>query len=442
MPLHVDKLYNDPRYLEAKKLIFAALRDAQKDITKVLPPRAELNTSYAELLDSFARVRGFPLYYPYIGSGIGNGPFVELKDGSIKFDLISGIGAHYFGHSHPDILLASIDGAVSDTIMQGNLQQNFDALELTSLLCSLSGFDHCFLSTSGAMACENALKIAFQKKQPKSRILAFENCFAGRTLALSQITDKPQFREGLPSTVSVDYVPFCNSETTIKNLKSHIARYPKQHAVMCLELVQGEGGFWVGSEPIFKEIIEILRANDIAVWIDEVQTFARTQELFAFQHFHLQGLSDIVTIGKAAQVCATLYTKEICPKPGLLSQTFTASASAIHASKQIIDHAMSAGFFGPGGKIAKQHEAFTGGLRNLGIAGPYGIGSMIGCTLFDGDETKTKHFLQKLFKNGIIAFPAGSNPTRVRFLLPVGAFELSHVEPVMNIIEKTARECT
>jgi acetylornithine/succinyldiaminopimelate/putrescine aminotransferase len=442
MSLHVDKLYNDPRYLEAKKLIFAALHDAQKDITEVKEPTPELCDSYQALLDSLASLRGFPLYYPYLGSGIGNGPFVELKDGSIKFDLISGIGVHYFGHSHPDLLLAAIDGAVSDTIMQGNLQQNFDALELSLLLRSLSGFDHCFLSTSGAMACENALKIAFQKKQPKTRILAFEKCFAGRTLALSQVTDKPQFRQGLPSTVAVDYVPFCNPESTLKTLKSHIARYPHQHAVMCMELVQGEGGFWVGNEPIFKEIIEILRAHDIAVWIDEVQTFARTEQLFAFQHFHLDGLSDIVTIGKAAQVCATLYTKEICPKPGLLSQTFTASSSAIHASKQIIDHAMSGGFFGSSGKIARQHEAFTNGLKNLGIQGPYGIGSMIACTLFDGDESKTKLFLQKLFQNGVIAFLAGSNPSRVRFLLPVGTFELSHVDPVMKIIEKTVRECS
>ena len=67
--------------------------------------------------------------------------------------------------------------------------------------------DHCFLTTSGAMAAENGLKLCFQKHAPATRIFAFGKCFMGRTLALSRLQTMA-YRQGLPQTVSVDYLPF------------------------------------------------------------------------------------------------------------------------------------------------------------------------------------------------------------------------------------------
>ena len=58
------------------------------------------------------------------------------------------------------------------------------------------------------MANENALKLLFHYQPRKTRILAFEGCFIGRTLALASITDKAKYRDGLPGTLSVDYLPF------------------------------------------------------------------------------------------------------------------------------------------------------------------------------------------------------------------------------------------
>ncbi|MCE5294772.1 MAG: aminotransferase class III-fold pyridoxal phosphate-dependent enzyme, partial [Chlamydiales bacterium] len=329
-----DKFFNDPRVQEAKKLILSALQDAQSAFNGVEEAHPDCVEENTKAIHEFNAIRSLPLYYPYIGSGLGRGVLVELLDGSCKYDLICGIGVHYFGHSFPGIIESSLTAALSDTVMQGNLQQDVDSLELARRFVEVSGFDHCFLSSSGAMACENALKICFQKKQPAARVLAFERCFAGRTLALSQVTDKPGFREGLPPTITVDYLPFFDAKNPIEStkrsidtLKKHLQRYPKQHAVMCMELVQGEGGFWTAPSEFFKAIIQVLKAHDVAVWVDEVQTFARTENLFAFQTFDLQGLVDIVTIGKVSPACATLFNQNFAPKPGLLSQTFTASTT-------------------------------------------------------------------------------------------------------------------
>lgn len=444
-----SKLKEDPRLLQAKNLLLEALNDHQKSLTNVRPPRGELIQGYQELLNTFMEYRGGKLYFPYIGSGIGNGAFVELLDGSVKYDMITGIGTHYWGHNHPELLSAVVDAAISDTVMQGHLQQNVDTLELSKMLINTSGMDHCFLSSSGAMANENALKLVFQKKHPATRILAFEKCFMGRTLSLSQITDKPTFREGLPHNLFVDYVPFYNPERpeestkqAIEILKNHLKRYPKQHAAMCFELIQGEGGFIPGTREFFVSLMRILKEQHIPIIDDEVQTFGRTPSLFAFQHFNLEEYVDIVTIGKLSQVCGTLFKKEFKPGPGLLSQTFTSSTAAIRASKVIIYSLIHDNYFGPAGKIAQVHQQFLHNFQEIEkkhpklIKGPYGIGAMIAFTPFDGDEKLVSQFIQDLFQAGVISFIAGSQPSRVRFLVPMGAITSHDINQVTAIVEQ------
>lgn len=448
--LIAKSLQDDKRIDEAKRLLKEAITKHQKYLTEVKPPIASLKQSYEEMVNYFSELRGGKLWFPYIGSGIGNGPLVELADGSVKYDFISGIGVHFFGHSHPDLLDASIDAAISNTVMQGHLQQNVDSLELSEQFTKVSGLPHCFLTTSGAMANENALKLAFQKNFPAHRILAFEHCFAGRTLATSQITDKPSFREALPLNIFVDYIPFYDQarpkESTalaVETLKKHIERYPKAHAIMFFEFIQGEGGFYTGSEEFFKAIMKVLKENHIAIFADEVQTFGRTQELFAFQYYNLQDYIDIASTGKLSQVCATLFNDEYKPKTGLLSQTFTGSTSAIKASQVVLNELINGDYYGPNGKISKISNHFIKQLEILSkrypnlIQGPFGFGCMIALTPYDGSPNKVTDFVQRLFHAGVLSFIAGSNPTRVRFLIPGGAASFKDIDHVVKIIEQT-----
>lgn len=453
--LAAQVLQDDKRIAEAKRLIKEAVADHQKSLTGVKPPNTSLKQSYDDMLNAMTAFRGGKLWFPFIGSGIGKGCLVELADGSVKYDFISGIGVHFLGHSHPALVETSIDAAISDTIMQGHLQQNVDSLRLYKLLTEASGLPHCFLTTSGAMANENALKIAFQKKFPAYRILAFEHCFAGRTLAISQITDKPAYREALPRNMFVDYVPYYDAkhpkESTdfaVETLKKHIARHPKEHALMIFEFVQGEAGFYTGTEDFFKALAEVLKENGIAVFADEVQSFGRTESLFAFQHFKLQKYVDIASIGKLSQVCATFFTDEYKPKPGLLSQTFTGSTSAIKGSLVILNELIHGGYYGPEGKNQLIHHYFVKKLEALSlkypslIQGPFGTGCMIAFTPFDGNAQKVIDFVQRLFTAGVMGFIAGSNPTRVRFLVPGGAITNEDIDKAMEIIEATLLQPT
>lgn len=450
-----DKFTSDPRVSLAKRLLLMALLDHQSAITGIRPPDPDLQADYAETITQFGILRGGDLFYPYLGSGIGKGPFVELADGSIKYDFISGIGVHYWGHSHPEVVAASIDAAVRDTVMQGNLQQNQESADLAEILLSAAGrkganLKHCFFTTSGAMANENALKLILQKRSPADRLLAFEGCFAGRTLALSQVTDKPAYREGLPLNLAVDYIPFfdpaqpqASTHSATEQLKKCLNRYPKKHAAMIFEPVQGEGGFYPGDATFFRALIEILKEHDITVMMDEIQTFGRTSELFAFSHYGLDDAVDVVTVGKLSQVCATLFAEDHRPRPGLLSQTFTAGTQALFTARVIVKGLIDGGYFGPEGSIARLHRHFVGRLEEMEhrhpglIEGPFGIGAMIACTPFGGDAVMVKKLIYALFDAGVIAFYCGSRVSRVRFLIPVGAVTIEHIDDVARILEET-----
>lgn len=459
--LAATRLTTDPRVKQAKALLLEALAEHQASLNSVRGPVQELQESYAKQLEHFAQLRGGAMYFPYISSGMGNGPYVELNDGSVKLDMITGIGVHGFGHSHPSMVEAGIDAALSDTVMQGNLQTSGPAVEMCDLLVSTaqetgSDLSHCMLTTSGAMANENALKIAFQKHFPADRVLAFENCFCGRTITLSNITDRPGYRVGLPQNTSVDYLPFYDwqdpegsLERTMETLEQHVARYPGKHAILWMELIAGEGGYYPGSQEYFETLCRRARELNIAVICDEVQTFGRTSRPFAFQHFQLDSLVDLVTVGKITQVCATLFRDSYKPKPGLVSQTFTGSSWAILAGLTIVKGLIQNGHFSQNAADSKNlqlHQYFVDGIRKVAqqfpgsLHGPHGFGGMVALTPFDGSLEAAKELAFQLYDAGLMSFIAGADPYRVRFLMPLGVTQHHHIDQACAILEQVVAD--
>ncbi|MEY3011793.1 MAG: Acetylornithine aminotransferase [Pseudomonadota bacterium] len=454
------KLLADPRVAEARALLQAALADHQAALpTAPQPADPALAEGYAAMLDRFAAARGRGLFFPYLGSGLGRGPWVELADGSVKLDFIGGIGAHPYGHGDAGIFDARLDAALGDTVMQGNLQQNPESLLLSERLIAEANrfapgrFGHCFLSTTGAMANENGAKILFQAKAPASRILAFSHCFAGRTLGMSWVTDKAAYRQGVPKAADVDYVPFfdpdkpeASTRHAVSVLRRHLDRYPGQHAMFIAELVQGEGGYYTGTTEFFRALFELCQERNVGVLIDEVQTFGRTTEMFAFQHFGISDLVDVVSIGKLSQVCATIYRDGVNPGAGLLSQTFTGSSAAILAGDQIVRRLREGDHFGEEGRNAGIHARFVQHLERLAAAhpdwvgGPFGVGAMIGFTPFGGDGKKAGTLLKRLYDNGLLGFNAGANPTRLRFLPPLLVVTDAEIDAAAEILERTLAE--
>lgn len=346
--------------------------------------------------------------------------------------------------------------------MQGNLEPNKEYLKFTEKLVGLaskkSRLKYAWLATCGTMANENALKLARQKNTPKRMIVAFKDAFAGRSTMMAEVTDNPAYKVGLPEYHEVLRLPFCNKssgglchtscarDTYLSKFKELFAQHEDKISCFTFEPMQGEGGYRVGSKEFFQPLFEFCREKKIAIWADEVQTFTRTGEIFAFETLGIGEYIDLCTIAKTAQVGATLYTEEYNPQPGLIAGTFSGSTVSLAVGTEILRILTEEGYLGPNGRIQQIHNQFVGMLNELNettckglLRDAGGLGLMMAVTPYDGSKQKTDDLLKRLFNNNMIAFNCGKDPYRIRFLVPAVMKE-ADILVAKKIIEKSILE--
>lgn len=424
-------------------------------IEGVKPPQTDLIAPGKTEVDRAGQIRGRPLHYPYMGTGAGRGAYVELEDGSVKLDLINGIGIHLMGHANPRVMKAAVRGALSDLVNQGNLQPNREYTRLIEKIVKLAGrksrIKYGWLATCGTMANESALKITRQKRTPARMIVTFKNAFAGRSTMMAEVTDNPSYKVGLPEYNEVLRLPFFDkkdpqsSENTLRMLKEHVAKHPGNISTFVFEPMLGEGGYVPAPRSFYLPLLDFCREHKIVVWADEIQTFTRTGEMFAFETLDIGQYIDICTIAKTAQVGMTLYTEEMNPAPGLIAGTFSGSSSALAAGCEIIDM-LQEGYLGPQGRIMQIHRKFIAMLNELNegsckgkLNDAEGLGLMIAVTPLDGKKETVDRLLKKLFAKGMIAFNCGKDPMRIRFLIPA-IIQDADIEIARQILESAILE--
>jgi 4-aminobutyrate aminotransferase/(S)-3-amino-2-methylpropionate transaminase len=437
--------------------VFSEILLEQKKFMKVKGPDQGKENLVQEKLAEFIKLRGRTFFFNYFSSGRGHGPFTEMIDGSVKYDMITGIGPNLLGHSNPLYIRAVLEAATYDTVMCGNLLTYGPAVELTEKLLSTvkekSKLRHFWFSCSGSFAGDVALKILWQKKAPKYNVIAFKKAFSGRSIATQDLTYSQEYREGMPKLINVFHAPFYDQNDPVNSLSKTIAALdeiwaaqPDTFCALTIELIQGEGGFIFGPKSFYEGVFKWAKSKGLYIWVDEVQSFARTHQLFAFQMFELDEYVDVVTVGKILQACGTIYTEELNPKPNLIAGTFQGSIASINAGVKTLDFLMDGGFYGPNGRMQELEKKFFShfeGLKNgscknkLGYFG--GKGSMLSFEIGDSSKDLTIKFVKELFNNGVLSFYAGYAPTRCRFLIPVAMTD-DHIQEVMKIVEKTILE--
>lgn len=428
----------------AAALVEAVAREAGERV--LTPPE------YQNALRTVGRMRGRPLLLPALASGAGRGARMRLADGTTKLDWIGGLGVYAFGHSDRDLLETAAVAAASDVVFQGHLVPGPEYARVSRALLRHAGqrLRHVWLSISGAIANENALKMLLQSRHPADRVVAFEGNFAGRTTTLAEVTDKAAYREGLPLRGNVLLVPFHDAThpdpigRSLAALDAHLARHPKQIAAMVFELVQGEGGIRTAPREFFAALMQRCRAAGIAVWVDEVQTFARTGELYAFRTMGLEEWVDVVTVGKVLQGSAVLFTNALAPRPGLVSGTYAGATVGMAVGARIIERLEEDGYLGPEGRVAllgrrveRRFEALARRCPDA-VSRHEGVGAMHAFVPFDGKADVTDAVLRAAWDEGLLVFTAGSHPTRIRLLLPVNTTD-EELEAGFAMLEKALR---
>ena len=434
-----------PKFEQGLRLMLSAIAESENAGQPPLTPAA-----MAQELNELSNLRGRSAFYSYLGSGIGRGARAMLADGRWVLDLALGIGVHLFGHGNLDLIEAAIRAAASDLVMQGNLifNREYNLLMKTLLALAPRGMAHCWLSLSGADANENALKLVRQKREGRPGIIAFKGCFHGRTSAMAEITDRPDYRIGQPRTFPVSYLPFydCHdprsAAATLAALRDIIAQEGDQIAAMIVELVQGEAGFITAPREFFVPLFEECRRAGIALWIDEVQTYGRVTELFATDLLNLADYADVVTIGKVFQSSAMLFRKEFAPDPALISGTYSGATVPMAVARRLLEKLNGENMFGPEGREQQLESLTRLHLERLARAMPGmvsevdGVGAMIAFRIGDGALNTTREFIQRCFNAGLVLYYGGHEPACVRLFLPAGVLTDDELGEAFAIMER------
>jgi acetylornithine/N-succinyldiaminopimelate aminotransferase len=230
----------------------------------------------------------------------GRGCRLYDSEGREYLDFLAGIAVNALGHAHPRLVRA-IRREAGRAIHVSNLFHNPYQGPLARKLSEWSGLDRVFFANSGTEAMDGALKLArayahARVKSPiganrKTRILALEHSFHGRTFGALSITHPAKYREPFePLVPGVEFV-------RLNDVADLEAKFDETVCALVVETIQGEAGIFPLSEPFWKRARELATQHDAALIADEIQCgLGRTGRRFAYQKF--DSLPDIVTIAK------------------------------------------------------------------------------------------------------------------------------------------------
>ncbi len=279
----------------------------------------------------------YPLYdvTPVSAKGI------EVLDdkGQKYLDFYGGHAVISIGHSHPhyvERLKAQLDhiGFYSNSIK--NPLQNELATKIGEL--SNCGDYNLFMCNSGAEANENALKMA-SFHTGKSKVIAFNNAFHGRTSAAVATTDNPKINAPINKQQEVTFLAFEDFDGLEKALQSG------EYCAVILEAIQGVGGLDEPSSAFYQHIAKTCKTYGAMLIADEVQSgFGRSGYFFAFQHHTSTSPGirpDIISIAKGMgngfPVGGVLIHESIEASYGLLGTTFGGNHLACAATMAVLE---------------------------------------------------------------------------------------------------------
>jgi predicted acetylornithine/succinylornithine family transaminase len=229
----------------------------------------------------------------------GKGVFVYDLEDRRYLDFVSGLGVNALGHAHPRIV-KTIREQAGKLIHVSNLYYHEYQGVLAEKLCALAGGSlgnaRVFFSNSGTEAIEGSIKLARLAGhraggEGKSRLVALEGSYHGRTFGALSLTGQEKHRKGFePMLEDVTFVV----QNDIEGLRAAVN---DNTCAIVLEPIIGEGGIYECSVEFLRECRAAADRHKAALIFDEIQCgLGRTGTMFAFQNFGVT--PDIVAIAK------------------------------------------------------------------------------------------------------------------------------------------------
>ncbi|MDP9999796.1 MULTISPECIES: acetylornithine transaminase [Pseudarthrobacter] len=227
----------------------------------------------------------------------GAGCLVWDADGKEYLDLLGGIAVNALGHANP--FVTSVISSQLATL--GHVSNFFTSPTQIALAEKLLALAHApagskvFFANSGTEAVEAAFKLARRNAgtdaAPRTKIIALEGAFHGRTMGALALTAKEAYRapfEPLPG--GVVHIPFGDAAALEAAIDETVA-------AVFLEPIQGEAGVRPLPAGYLKAAREGTTKAGALLILDEVQTgIGRTGKWFASEDAGI--VPDAITLAK------------------------------------------------------------------------------------------------------------------------------------------------
>ncbi len=356
----------------------------------------------------------------------GEGCRLWDDNGKSYLDFVAGIAVVGLGHRHPAPLAAA--HAQLDRLWHAsNLYFTEPMARLATLLADrIGGGAQAFFCNSGSEANEAAIKYA-RKATGRSRIVALEGGFHGRTFGALSVTGQPGKWDGFgPLLSGVSFAP----PNDVEALEAMIAP-SGDVALVLLEPVLGEGGV-IPLEPEFAAAAQEIAAEAGALLcVDEIQTgLGRTGTFLACEQLDLQ--PDLVTLAKGLAnglpIGALLVAEAAAERSGFVpgdhGSTFggnpVSSAAACAVVEAIDDDLLS-------NVRARGAELAAGLAAMAGVIEVRGRGLLLGATI----DRPVAAVVDSCRNRGLLVLSAGPDVLRLTPPLVLGPAE---VEEALGII--------
>ncbi|WP_304112144.1 L-lysine 6-transaminase [Mycolicibacterium bacteremicum] len=395
---------------------------------------------------------------------------VDARDGRRYLDMFTFFASSALGMNHPAL---ADDAAFRAELAQAavNKPSNSDVytvpmarfVQTFARVLGDPALPHLFFVDGGALAVENALKVAFDWKSRHNeangrdpelgtRVLHLRGAFHGRsgyTLSLTNTDPNKVARFPKFDWPRID-APYVRPGADIEELEAESLRqaraafvaYPHDIACFIAEPVQGEGGDRHMRPQFFAAMRELCDEFDALLIFDEVQTGCGiTGTAWAFQQ--LSVTPDVVAFGKKTQVCGVMagrrvddVAENVFAVSSRINSTWGGNLTDMVRARRILEVIEAEDLIG---HAADAGRHLLGRLHWLAtefpgrVLDPRGRGLM--CAFSLPSTAERDELVRRLWDRQVIMLASGPDSVRFRPALTVSAGELdAAVDAVRDVL--------
>ncbi|MCR3905594.1 MAG: acetylornithine/succinylornithine family transaminase [Tenericutes bacterium] len=366
----------------------------------------------------------------------GRGSYLYDIHNKKYLDMYAGIAVSSLGHHHPKIIKA-IKKQSKDHLHLSNYFVFKSSSLLAQKLVEHSFASKVFFTNSGTEAIEAALKLVRKYGKSinasKTKVIALDEAFHGRTYGGLSLTGQPKYQEAFkPLVPDIIHIERNNIKALEQVVSSDVC-------AIFIEMIQGESGIQSLSDEFIEAISKYSIKHEILVVADEIQTgLLRTGKLFAYEHTNLT--PDLLTLAKSLggglPLGALLVSKKLenVLKPGDHGTTFggnplscatgLAVINELTKPEMILDVYKKSGYLFEQLKSIKNKYPIISEIRGSGL--------MIGIEVGD----KALEIQQKALELGVLLNV--TNQTVIRLLPPLN-IQRKELDEFINIFENVLK---